>query len=138
MRFIDANILLYAFLKTERKLSEHDIRLKQASKSIIERIEKNEKVLTSVVHLSEISNILESIMPANALEIIESMLMDENIEIAEVSKEMYATAIELAKIYKISLNDCVATIIMKAKGVEEIYSFDGHFDEIDGISRIEK
>lgn len=138
MRFADANVFLYAFLKTERKLSEKDVKLKQASKSIIERVEKSEKVLTSVVHLSEISNILESMMSSNALDIIESILMNENIEIVEVNKDMYATATELSKIYKVSLNDCIAIIIMKTNGINEIYSFDSDFDKIDGIKRVEK
>lgn len=137
-RFMDANIFIYAFLKTERKLSEKEAKLKQASKSIIERVEKNEKIITSVVHLSEISNVIESVTPSDALGIIESILMNENIEIAEINKDTYATAIELAKIFKVGLNDCIATVIMKTNGIREIYSFDGDFDKIDGISRIEK
>ena len=138
MRFVDANIFLYAFLKTGRKLSENDKKLKQISKSIIERIEKSERVITSVVHISEISNVLESLMPLSAIEIIESILMNSNIEIAEIDKEIYSTALELAKIYKVSLNDCVASVVMKKNGINEVYSTDRHFDEIDGISRIEK
>ncbi len=137
-RFVDANIFLYAFLKTERKLSEDSTRLKRASKYIIQRIENGERVLTSVVHLAETSNILESMTSDSSTEIVESILLNENIEIAEVDKEIYTTAIELAKIYKISLNDCVAVVIMKTHGVSEIYSFDDDFDKIDGIARVEK
>lgn len=138
MRFADSNVFVHAFLKTERKLSEKDMRLKRASKEILERVEKNEKVMTSVVHLSEISNILESLASNElACEIIESILLNENIEVAEIDKGAYTTALELAKTYKISLNDCVACVAMKKNGIGEIYSFDADFDNIDGIRRIE-
>lgn len=138
MRFVDANIYIYASLKTERKLSEKDLKLKSVSKLIVDRIDKNEKVLISAVHISEISNVLEDIMPLNALEAIESILMNENVQVAEVDKEIYTTALELAKMLKISINDCVASVIMKTYGIDEIYSFDSDFDKIDGITRIEK
>jgi len=139
MRFVDANVFLYAFLKTGRKLSEKETRLKRISSGIIERIEKGEKVLTSAVHISEVSNMLESLTSKETTqEIVESVLLNENIEIAEVGKGIYMASLELAKIHKVSINDCVASIIMKAKNISEIYSFDNDFDKIDGIVRIEK
>ena len=139
MRFVDANIFLYAFLKTGRKLSEREIMLKRVSRNIVERIEKDEKVLTSAVHVSEVSNMLESLTSnETTYEIIESVLLNNNIEIAEVGKEIYVAALEIAKTHKVSINDCVASVIMNTKNVSEIYSFDSDFDKIDGIIRIEK
>lgn len=139
MRFIDANVFLHAFLEPPRKLTESEKTLKQSSKDIIRRIEKTERVVTSVIHLSEISNVLES-RGSNKItrEIIESILFSENIHIAEVNKELYGASLEMAKIYDIDINDCAALAIMKMNNIKEIYSFDSDFDKIEEIKRIEK
>ena len=137
MKFADANIFLYAFLEPKKKMAGKQSSLRQESKNIVTRIEKGERVITSVVQLSEISNILEARTSRKfSREIMESMLLNENIEIIEVSKELYAAALELAKIYDISINDCIAIEVMKINNIKEIYSFDSDFDKADGIKRI--
>ncbi len=108
MKFADANIFLYAFLEPKKKLAGKQSSLRQESKNIVTRIEKGERV----------------------------MLLNENIEIIKVSKELYAAALELAKIYDISINDCIAIEVMKINNIKEIYSFDSDFDKADGIKRI--
>lgn len=139
MKFVDANIFLYASIKPKRVISDKIKHIKEKSVEIVKRISKGEKALTSVVHISEISNILEDrISNKFAQEILENIIFDENIEIAEVNKEIYATSLELAKIHDISINDCVAAIIMKLNNIKEIYSFDSDFDKIEGIKRVEK
>jgi len=60
LRFIDASVFLYAFLKPKRRVSEDVLELKENAKRILSRIEEGEEVVTTVVHLSEIANILES------------------------------------------------------------------------------
>lgn len=89
------------------------------------------------MHFSEIANILESIAPLNlALEIEESILFKENIVIKEISRDDYLNAINIARRYKIGLNDALAYSVMKKYGIAEIYSFDKDFDKIPGIKRI--
>lgn len=139
MRFADANIFLYAFLYPKEKLNEKQSAIKMISKNIVGRMEKDEKVVTSTVQLSEICNILESREPHKfAQEVIESILLNDNIEIAEVGKETYMTSLELAKTYNIGINDCVALAVMNEKNIKEIYSFDSDFDKIEGIKRLER
>ena len=139
MRFIDANVFLYAFLEPRGELTEDEMKLKQASKSIVLRVEKGEKVITSVVQISEVSNVLEARASNKvAREIIESILLNENIDIQEVNKGLYAASLELAKIHDIGINDCVALAVMQTNSIKEIYSFDTDFDKIEGIKRIEK
>lgn len=139
MRFVDANVFLHAFLESTGKLTGSERTIKQSSKDIIRRIEKGERVVTSVIHLSEISNILESRSSNKiAREIIESILFNENVQITEVNKELYNISLEMAKIHDIGINDCVALTVMQANGIKEIYSFDADFDKIEGIKRVEK
>ena len=80
MKFADANIFLYAFLEPKKKMAGKQSSLRQESKNIVTRIEKGERVITSVVQLSEISNILEARTSRKfSREIMESMLLNENI-----------------------------------------------------------
>lgn len=139
MRFVDANVFLHAFLQPKGKLAAAENDVKQSAKTIIRRIEDEEKAVTSAVHISEVSNVLES-QSSNKIsrDIIESILLDENIEIVGVDKELYVASLELAKIHEIGINDCVALNVMQIKKIKEIYSFDADFDRIEGIKRVEK
>jgi len=139
VRFIDTNVFIYAFLKPKRELKKHEIMLKKAAKEIINRVNKGEVVVTSIVHISEIANILEDLIPLNkALEIEEAILSKENIKIATVNEKDYISSIEIAKTYEIGLNDALAYLIMKKHKINEIYSFDTDFDKLPNIKRITK
>jgi len=139
VRFIDTNVFIYAFLKPKRELKKHEIMLKKAAKEIINRVNKGEVVVTSIVHISEIANILEDLIPLNkALEIEEAILSKENIKIATVNEKDYISSIEIAKTYEIGLNDALTYLIMKKHKINEIYSFDTDFDKLPNIKRITK
>jgi len=60
MRFLDSSVFLHAYLKPRRKLTPREKVIKDASKSILTRVDEGEKVFTTVVHLSEVLNIVES------------------------------------------------------------------------------
>ena len=53
----------YAFLRPRTELSPRARRLKEAAKKILSRIEDGEEVATTVVHVAEAANILESRLP---------------------------------------------------------------------------
>ena len=63
LRFIDASAILYAVIEPKKPLSKQLTNLKSNAKNILKRINEGEQVITSVVHLSEVSNILEAIKP---------------------------------------------------------------------------
>jgi len=50
--------------------------------------------------------------------------------------EDYESALLIAKDNNISANDALAHLSMKAQGMREIYSFDKHFDQLKGITRL--
>ena len=137
MRFIDANVFLYAFLKPKRELSQADINIKRSARKIIRLIDTEEKVLTTTAHISEVLNILEAHTNYDyAREAAERLILNDNINIEAVSKEDYAIAIEIAKKHGISMNDGLAILFMDRNGLKEIYSFDKHFDKVEVISRV--
>ncbi len=135
--FIDANVFVYAFLKTKRKLQLSEENIKDAAKKIIARISSGEEVFTSVVHFSEVCNILEDFMPIKeAVELEMNLLFQENIVIKEVSGEDYLKALTIADDQEIGANDALAYVLMKEAKINRIYSFDKDYDGFKDIERI--
>ncbi len=137
MRFIDASVFLYAFLKPKRPLPRQIVELKENAKKIVSRIDGGEQVVTTVVHISEIANIVEAkASQLLAATVVEALLSKENIIVYPVAPGDYIAAVEIARTYRIGVNDAVAILYMKAEDIDEIYSFDKDFDKVPGITRI--
>ena len=138
MRFLDANIFIYAFYKPKGRLTEKQKFMKEKAKEIVRKlIEGKEKFITTVVHISEVANILEKALSIEALNSILTTLYSlENLKIVGITEEEYLIAIELMKKYKVDVNDCLAIYIMKKEGIKEIYSFDKDFNKIEEIRRL--
>jgi hypothetical protein len=131
MRFIDANVFIYAILKPKRMLSPDENLIKTNAKIILERVNKGEHVLTSVIHLSEVANVLEdAVTQSFSIKFIIDLLSRSNIIVAPVSKEHYLSAAIVAENKRVSVNDALASVIMKEHDMIEIYSFDKHFDNL--------
>ena len=140
MKFLDANVFIYAYYKPKRTLTEREKKLKEEAKRIISDIsEGREKAATTVVHLSEIVNILKHGMtPKELTDFILGLYFLDNLEIYGVSEAEYFAAAELAADLKIDPNDALAIDFMRRNGIEEIYSFDKDFEGKDGIKRLPK
>ena len=124
-------------MKPKRRLKEHEIKLKDSAKEIVRRINEGEVVFISTVHFSEIVNILEDNAPLDvALEVEESILLRESIRFIDVSKKDYLSAVEVAKKFKVGLNDALAYVAMRRMGIDEIYTFDKDFDRLPDVKRI--
>ena len=138
MRFLDANIFIYAYYKPKKQLTEKEHQMKQHAKTIISNISKGkEEIMITVVHVSEAANILKHGMPQDQLTtIIRGLFMLDNVKIMDVTKDAYFAATELGEDLKLEPNDALAVDIMRQNNIEEIYSFDEHFSQIDGINRL--
>ena len=138
MRFLDANVFIYAYYKPKKQLTQKEQQMKEYAQNIITNVSQGkEEVLTSVVHVSEIVNILKHGMPQDQLTvIIRGLFMLDNVTINDVTREAYFAATELGDDLKLEANDALAVDIMKTKGISEIYSFDEHFDQVDGVTRL--
>jgi predicted nucleic acid-binding protein len=64
--------------------------------------------------------------------------MLDNVKITGVSAQAYFAAIELGDDLKLEANDALAVDVMRANGLKEIYSFDEHFDQLEGVTRLPK
>ncbi|HCW08289.1 MAG TPA: twitching motility protein PilT [Cytophagales bacterium] len=134
--YVDANVFVYAFLKTKRALQPHEVKIKDAAKKIVTRINEGEKVVTSVVHFSEICNILDDYLPIEEALLIErGLLFRENILICDVSKDDYLKAVSVAEDQSVGINDALAYVLMKKRAIQKVYSFDKDFDAFADIRR---
>lgn len=137
MRFVDSNVFIHAFLRPMRSLSESEARLKDDAKAIVSRVDGGEKVMTSVVHVAEVANILEDNMEAaTSLEILRSLVFNDNVAIEAVSSDDCATAAAEMEEAQAGLNDAIAHAVMRRKSLTEIYSFDKDFDRFRDLRRL--
>jgi len=140
MRFLDANIFVYAYYKPRRELTERERLMKNEAKRIIKGISEGEvEVLTTVVHMSEAVNILKHGMPLEHLiKVILGLVMLDNVKILGVSKDTYFAAAELGGDLKLDPNDALAVEVMRLGGIDEIYSFDEDFEKVEEITKLPK
>jgi predicted nucleic acid-binding protein len=140
MKFLDANVFIYAYYKPKKQLSVKEKQMKEQAKKIITDVSQGrEQAITTIVHVSEIVNILKHGMPLEKLtDVIRGLLMLDNITVQGVSKEAYFAANELGDDLKLEANDALAIDVMKSNNVTEIFTFDEDFDRVEGIIRIPK
>jgi predicted nucleic acid-binding protein len=138
LKFLDANIFIYAYYKPKKTLTEKEEAMKEQARKIIQNIsDGKEEVTTTVVHISEIVNILKKGMTKDLLtKTILGIFMLDNITIIDVTKDAYFAAVVLGDDFKLEPNDALAIDIMRQNNISEIYSFDEHFDKIEGIARL--
>jgi len=111
-------------LKTKRQLQPHEVKIKEAAKKIVSRINEDKKVVTSVVHFSKVCNILDDYLPVEEAFLIEKgLLFQENIFICAVSKDDYLKAISVTEDQQVEVNDALAYVLMKKEAIRTVYSF---------------
>ncbi len=138
MRFLDANVFIYAYYKPKKQLTQKEKQMKEHAKKIISNVSQGkEDVLMTVVHVSEIVNILKHGMPLDQVAaIIRGLFMLDNVRIIDVTREAYFAATELGDDLKLEANDALAVDAMRLNNIKEIYSFDEDFDQIEGITKL--
>jgi len=138
MRFLDANVFIYAYYKPKKQLTQKEKQMKEHAKKIVSSVSQGkEEVMMTVVHVSEIVNILKHGMPLDPLTtIIRGLFMLDNMKIMGITQEAYFAATELGDDLKLEANDALAVDVMRLNGIKEIYSFDEDFEQIEGITRL--
>jgi len=138
MRFLDSNIFIYAYYRPRRTLSKHEKWMKDKAKEIVKNIsEGEEEIITTVIHLSEIINILKHRMVIEDLiDFVIDLYSKKNITILSIDAREFFVATELGRELKLDPNDALAVKIMYENDLKEIYSFDKDFDRIENIVRL--
>jgi len=140
MRFLDANVFIYAYYKPKRLLTPREQRMKNEAKEIISKVnEAKEEITTTVIHIAEAVNILKHVMSLeNLINLVLGLFMLDNVKIVGVNRETYFAATELGRDLKLDSNDALIVEIMRFNDIKELYSFDEDFEKIEGITRLPK
>jgi uncharacterized protein len=137
LRFVDASVFLHAYLRPVKKPPPDIETLKGKARGIVRRISEGEEVTTSLVHMSEIANILEARAGLQvAVDILSGLFTLTNLIVLEPSRGSYELALEESMAHAIGINDTMASILMRGEGISEIYSFDKDFDKLKNLKRV--
>lgn len=138
MKFLDSSVFLHAYLKPSRELRPFEENVKVKAKEIIVKVNSGEEnVLTTVIHLSEVVNLIESrIGLSESIGFLAKIFSMRNIVVADVSKEDYGKALAISSRYHVSVNDALAYVKMGEHGINEIYTFNKHFKNLPGIKTL--
>lgn len=121
-RFVDTNVFIYA-MQGHPEFGE-------VSKKILERIDRGEKAVTSLMNIAEVCWWLEKHKMAEKIEekvkLISSIFC---LEIAPLELSDFMEASRLVKRYRIDFNDCLSIALMKRMNINTIYSNDRDFDK---------
>lgn len=132
MRTIDANVIL-------RYLTNDVPEQAKQVEELFNRVEVgNEDVFLPDIILADIIWILEKYYKQTREDIrewITAILSLQGLTFSD--KKMALNALDIYVAKKIDWSDASAAIQMQQRDITEIYSFDKHFDRIDGIIRIE-
>ena len=100
------------------------------------RVEEGEEVTTTVIHVSEVANILEARMSLDAREILSTLTSLRNLTLLGMTGEAYRVAVQVSNIVNLGVNDILAVNAMKDLDIKEIRSFDKDLDSVPETKRI--
>ncbi len=140
MIYLDANLFIYAYFKKRKnKVLTPKVKwMKKKAKEILKEInEEKEEYCISIIQLSEVVNLLKSVMSWQDLkEFIMGLYTNNSINITEVTKLVYLNAVDKITKYDMDPNDISAYLIMRELGITQIFTFDKHFQNLEGITRL--
>ena len=138
MIYLDANLFIHAYYKPKKgKILSPKVKwIKEEAKKIIQKINDEEgEFCISLIQLSEIVNLLKSAMSWEQLkQFLMGLISNNAIEIVEISRLLYINAIDKITKYNMDANDISAYLIMKEKNINQIYTFDKHFQNFGDIN----
>ena len=101
---------------------------------IANQLEKNQnRLVTTQAILLEIGNALsKKKYRLAAIQLLESLAADPNVEIIELTNQLYTEAFELFKTRRDKewgLVDCISLIVMQNRGITDALTADRHFSQ---------
>jgi len=132
MRFVDTNVFL-------RFLVNDDPAKADACEALFRRaIDGDETLSTSDMVIAEIIWVLESyyeLKKSDIRERVEKILNTRNLSCP--NREIIISALSIYDEKNMDFIDAYNAFLLKRDEIDEIYSYDKHFDRIDWIKRIE-
>lgn len=135
MRFLDANIILrYLTADVPQKAKRCLSLFQQADEGEIE-LTTSEAIIAEVVYVLSSPNLYD-LAPERIRDLLLPILDLRGLKLP-ASSRLYHQALELYATQGIDFEDALAVAHMRHKGIDEIVSYDQHFDRVKGITRVE-
>ena len=136
-RFVDASVFVHAYLRPRRKLKPHERRIKAQARAIVTRVNEGEAIVISTVHVGEVANVLEEWMGLETAQAVQRGLCARHtVEILPVARGDLLEALSAASEAGVGTTDALGAILMRDRGLREIYSFDRDFDRFEDLRRV--
>ena len=132
MRFVDTNVFLRFLVNDDRAKAD-------ACETLFRKaIAGDEALCTSDMVIAEIIWVLESyyeMVKADVRECVEKILNTRNLHCP--NRELIISALSIYVEKNIDFIDAYNAFMLRRDGINEIYSYDKHFDRLDWIKRVE-
>lgn len=134
MIFLDANIIL-------RFLTNDDPEKAQRCLALMQRADRGEvQITTSETVLAEVIYVLSSprlynLSPERIRSLLRPILQLRGLRLP--SRRLYQRALDIYAAYNVDFEDALTLAHMERRGIDEILSYDRHFDRIQGVRRQE-
>lgn len=126
-RFVDTNVFLELFVRNGEK-----------SDRCLELLENGEKLWTSAFVLSEIEWVLRSGYDLKREEIVPYLKRIFSLSGLKIeNRRLLLLALDYYENSSVDWVDCINALLMKKKGLREIFSYDKHYDKFDWVTRRE-
>jgi len=134
MPFIDANVFI-------RYLTRDDPEKAEACFALFQRAKRDEVALvTTEVVIAEVVYVLSSknlyALPRGTIrDLLYPLLSLPGVKL--MGRKTYLRALDVYASYTIDFEDALIVAQMERQGETDLYSYDRHFDQVSGISRVE-
>lgn len=134
MRFLDTNIILRYLTRDLPEKAERCLALfQQADRGEVE-LTTSEAIIAEVVYVLSSPNLYN--LSRDRIRALLTPLLDlKGLKVP--SRSLYHHALEIYTTYAIDFEDAMAVAHMRDQGIEEILSYDRHFDRVDDVERVE-
>jgi predicted nucleic acid-binding protein len=134
MQFIDANVFIRHLTRDDPKKAQACLELfQQAQKKEITLI-TSESVIAEVVYVLS-SKRLYNLPREEIRKLLYPLLSLPGLKLT--NRKTHLHALDLYATYPLDFEDALTVAQMKRRKISEIYSYDRHFDQVAGITRLE-
>ncbi len=134
MRFLDANIILRYLTRDLPEKAERCLTLFQEADRGKTELTTSEAIIAEVVYVLSSPNLYN--LSRDRIRALLTPLLDLK-GLRVPSRSLYHHALEIYATHAIDFEDALAVAHMRDQGIEEILSYDRHFDRLSDIRRVE-
>jgi predicted nucleic acid-binding protein len=134
MQFIDANVFIRHLTRDDPEKAQACYELFQKAREKEIALTTSESVIAEVVYVLSSKRLYD--LPRDQIrKLLYPLLSLPGLKLT--NRKTYLHALDLYATYALDFEDALTVSQMKRRNISEIYSYDQHFDQVAGITRLE-